>query len=647
MDLKNNVNALSLLYDGLVKGRQDFAKIPFHPQKTELLPPDAAAPFPHIAPERAGIDGRAVRTLIKAISASRDAEIHSMILLGGGGRIFSASAPGYDTRMPHATFSMCKTVTGLAVGMLVEEGLLSLSDPIYKFFPEEKPLLLSPRTRAITVEHLLTMTSGVAFNEPGAVVETEWIRSFLESSVAFAPGKKFAYNSMNSYMLAAIVTRITQGSLSDFLKKRLFDPLGIESFLWEKSPEGIEKGGWGLYLSAEAMAKLGMLFLNRGVYLGRRIIGRRWIDAATSAQISVPDAIGHYDYGYHMWVDKRGRAALMNGMLGQNVRIDYERGTVLVLTAGDTCLFQTAHSLLLAEAALCTHRRVRRFTPFSRVRTRLLSRRFGWEGSFMPYGAPHDREAKDALERFGIFAEHTVSTNNTGLLPFLTRLVQNNHSGCLRAVTLREEEHRILLTFSEKDESYTVPVGDGTPEESSITVHGEHYRTAACYAYARDEARRPILKIQISFPELASTRRLVLRIDEGHLTLTLTETPGFRMIEKLVTSPHLPSDNTGFLDFIKEKMNLDALPLRIRTTYEPTLRLRSVSKPIERRENDPLYARPAIVNTTVPSLVSKAPVAPAKPRGARHFQADATHAYRARREKSKKSADRETREKKE
>ena len=608
MDLKNNVNAALLVYEGLVKGKTDFAKLPFYPQKLRLMETDKENRFVKTSPERTGLDSRRITAMLERLSASHDAALHSIFMLSDGKEVLSASAPGYSVTMPHATFSMCKTVTGLAIGMLVDDGLLSLSDKVYTFFPEEKPLLLSARTRAITVEHLLSMRSGVSFNEAGAVVESKWINSFLSSAVRFTPGKKFAYNSMNSYMLAAIVTRVTGRSLSAFLEERLFAPLGIKNAFWEKSPEGIEKGGWGLYLSAISMAKLGQLFLDGGTYNGERIISEAWLNEMTKRHVSVSDAIGKYDYGYHLWVHKTNESYLFNGMLGQNVRVDPRTRTVIAITAGDTCLFQTAHSLLAAEWALesAEKGKPRPASPFARLRLRRAERDFGKEGAWLPYKrSREEKRLAAALRAHSLFSEHSVSTNNAGLLPMLVRLVQNNHTGGLRDVTLRERDGDILLTFSERDECYTVCAGHNKLIHSSLSVHGELYRIACGYAFARDEGRAPILKIQIIFPELCSERRLVFRVMDGHLTLSLSEAPDFTFVEKLMTSAHLATgQGGGFMEFLQEKLNLDALLLRASTVFAPVLRLKSLSTPIDSVEtDDPLGVKAPIPNTVLPSLI--------------------------------------------
>lgn len=607
MDIKNNLNAAMLLYDGFIRGKSDFAKIPFYAQKNCLFTPDKAGAFARSTPEREGIDSARLLSFVKTVSSTPDAALHSVVLLANGKEIFSAAAPGYDVRMPHATFSMCKTVTAIAVGILIDEGLLSLTDRAYRFFPELSPLLLSPRTRAITVEHLLTMSTGVSFNEVGAVVETDWVKSFFESSIRFAPGKKFAYNSMNSYILASIVTRITGTSLSAFLKERLFAPLGIDNFFWEKCPKGTEKGGWGLYLSAESMAKIGQLFLNGGTYGGRRILSKSWIEASTTKRMEVSDAIGEYNYGYHLWVHKENGSYLFNGMLGQNVHIDPTKKTVLAITAGDTCLFQYAHSLMAADKTIGGKHTPKRGVGalLNRLRLNKEKKHFGEGAAWLSYKSDSEEAAIRARYRaHGLFTEHAVSANNAALLPMLVRLLQNNYTGGLRAVTVAEEGEDILLTFSEREATLSVRAGRNCLKEGVLNVQGELYRVRCGYNYTRDENRVPVLKVQIIFPELFSDRRIIVREDDGHLTLSLWESPNFTFVEKVMTSAHLATGQSGgVIDFLKEKINIDGLLLRASTVFSPVLRLRSLSLPFgENKTDDPLKAKTPIPNTVVPSL---------------------------------------------
>jgi CubicO group peptidase (beta-lactamase class C family) len=580
MDIKNSVNAARLLYEGMIKGKTNFAQIPCTPGKTVLGTEEKSA-FSSASPEWMGLSGKAVLSLARALSSEKDANVHTCLLLCGGKRVFEGSAEGYSARMPHATFSLAKTVVGLAIGMLIEDGRLSLDDKVVSFFPDQLPKLLSKRTRALTVKHLLTMSSGIVFNEAGAVVEENWIRSFFESAVRFAPGSRFAYNSMNSYMLAAIVTRLTGRSLSDFLRERLWDPLGVENAFWELCPRGIEKGGWGLYLSPESMAKLGLLLLRGGVYGGRRILSEEWVKEMTAAQISVPDAVGPYHYGYHVWVHKTDGSFLLNGMLGQNTRVDPRTDTVLTVTAGDTCVFQDAYSMLAALPILEKMEKGRRRLPSLRIQRALKKEaaHFGEEGGWLsPRGERHERAREAAREEQlaaqGLYRTHYVSENNTGILPFITRLIQNNHSAGLSALTLSKDGEVLVLTFKEGKELYTVRAGWHKMLHGTLNVRGERYRACAAYEISMDEHRLPVLKIQLSYPELAGTQCFTVRAVKDGFALHVFERPGFSFVERLVDSASvLAGEENGMIDFVTSKINIESLMARMKKTLAPTLAL--------------------------------------------------------------------------
>src|SRR5699024_4911566 len=145
------------------------------------------------------------------------------------------------------------------------------------------------RFRSLTVRHLLTMTSGVDFDEVGAVTEEDWVKCYFESGVRFEPGAEFAYNSMNSYLLSAIVRERTGQGLSQVLRPRVFVPLGFGRVHWETCPRGIEKGGWGLYLCPEDMAKIGQLLLQKGRWNGRQLVSEEFLREMTRKQVDTPD----------------------------------------------------------------------------------------------------------------------------------------------------------------------------------------------------------------------------------------------------------------------------------------------------------------------------------------------------------------------
>jgi len=180
-------------------------------------------------------------SMINELTAERRANIHSIMVIKDGCVIMEASHPGYSRNVYHLAHSMSKTITAIAIGFLYDEGRLDLQAKVADIFPE---LSYSDKRFAdLTVAHLLSMQSGVSFAEVGVVTDDSWLESFFSSSMSFAPGEEFAYNSMNSYVLACIVTRITGKGLKEYISQRLLQPLGIDNFLWEIGPEGGEKGG--------------------------------------------------------------------------------------------------------------------------------------------------------------------------------------------------------------------------------------------------------------------------------------------------------------------------------------------------------------------------------------------------------------------
>ena len=203
----------------------------------------SAQPFPRAVPEEAGIASRHIRKFLEELS---DPALHmqTVLILRRGQALCEAAFGSQTLLAPAYTFSACKSVVSLAVGLLVDSGTLAVTDRIADIFDDIPGL--RRRMKDLTVEDLLTMRAGLLFTEAEALTETDWVRRFLSAAQKSEPG--FFYNSLNTYLLSAIVCRRTGGSLTDFLQERLFTPMGITDVLWEKCPMGVEKGGWGLYI---------------------------------------------------------------------------------------------------------------------------------------------------------------------------------------------------------------------------------------------------------------------------------------------------------------------------------------------------------------------------------------------------------------
>ena len=211
-------------------------------------------PFERAAPESVGMRTEKILAFLDELLAMPELHPHLLMIAKDDKIICECEFYPYRADIWHIGHSLCKSITGLAVGLLVDDGILSLDDKITDLFAKRAFSIDFARQKDITIRHLLTMSAGVAFNELGSVTYEDWAEGFFSAGVKFSPGTQFMYNSMNSYLLAAILCRVTGQSLVDYLTPRLFEPLGVPPVYWETCPMGIEKGGWGIYLREVDMA---------------------------------------------------------------------------------------------------------------------------------------------------------------------------------------------------------------------------------------------------------------------------------------------------------------------------------------------------------------------------------------------------------
>lgn len=578
MDIRMQSRALLLLYSLFLRGSTNAHRIPYIPSKT-VIPERSAGDTRLVTPEAVGIPSETVSELLRTLEHDRSSVLHA-IGMSRGGNVFSlAAAPAYRTDIRHQTHSLCKTVTGLAVGMLWDEGKIDLDAPAHRLVGSGLPPILTPRMRAVTVRHLLTMTAGVNFGEIGSVTEEDWVRCFFESNVAFAPGSSFFYNSMNSYILSVIVERITGRTLHDFVAERIFAPLGIRPTLWETCPRGHTKGGWGLYLSIEDMLKLGELIACGGRYGNVRLLSREWMRMMVKPHAKTPDGIGDYDYGFHVWVGRRHRTVLANGMLGQNIWVHPKNHLVIVMNAGNCELFQTGEMLAAIERIMTAPFETTSLRRNTRAANLLRAREAAFFGSRT---WTHPQKADDRWWDGKLASEkwkelegrpYLARKNNLGILPLFVMLMQNNLAGGISALSLSTEGGVRTLTITEGEERYRLPVGFGEYAESVLTVRGERYAVAVRGEFCDDTDGEPILKIDLIFPEMASARRLRLYYDTEKPSLVLTEQPGRQMLDPLISLLEFTPGGKLLGGILRPQVEKELIANRIRACYEPTLRL--------------------------------------------------------------------------
>ena len=302
----------------------------------------AEAPLPRSTPEAQGLSSRALQEFVEA--ADKVNAVHSVMIVRHGRVIAETWWKPEAADKPHVLWSLSKSFNATAVGLAIEEGKINLDDPVLKFFPTDAPPDPSENLKAMRVRDLLTMTCGHDA-EPKIPAAGPTVKQFLAYPVLHKPGTHFQYNTLGSYTLSAIVTKVTGQTVLEYLKPRLFEPLGIESPQWDASPEGCSLGGYGLFLRTEDVAKFGLLYLQKGKWNGKQLLPEKWVEQATSKQVP-NDREGHatigidwkQGYGFQFWRCTHD-AFRGDGRAGQLCVVIPEKDTVIVVTA-DTNNFQ-------------------------------------------------------------------------------------------------------------------------------------------------------------------------------------------------------------------------------------------------------------------------------------------------------------------
>lgn len=552
--------AVAELVLNMILGKTGGTRVDYFPQKPDF-PFDAVyeQAFVHATPESQGISSDLFAALLRELDASKDTEMHHFMALRHGKVICECNFAPYPKGMWHITHSMCKSITGMAIGMLIEEEKLKLDENIYDIFPDHINAFSKIFRPAITVENLLTMTSGVTFNESGIVSGNDWLGSFLNASVNGKPGTEFQYNSLNTYVLSAIVTKRTGETLTEYLTPRLFGPLGITKYYWETCPKGITKGGWGLFLCAEDMAKLGQLYLQRGKWNGQQLVSEYWIEISTARHLKTQNDT--YGYGYQLWMEQRPGSFEYNGMLGQNVIIYPDMDMVLVTNAGNKEMFQDCIMLNIIRKYFPVNYHPADVLPENPLSYSLLKRlcgelengennnrstslRGGWKRNVVSRRKHSDKKysyrisaAVDRPSDHHSFMRavsgrtYVMEQQNIGIAPLFVQVFHNNMTDGISEISFTYDAGNFCVSFTEGEVIHKLPVGFGRAADGCVDLHGEHYLVATLGEFARDENDIPVLKLEITFIEECVKRKAhIFFHEDDEIEIRWNETPGKKMI---------------------------------------------------------------------------------------------------------------------
>jgi CubicO group peptidase (beta-lactamase class C family) len=303
----------------------------------------SASPLPRSSPESQGVDPAGILAFLDSLEVAPDIEMHSLMIIRHGQVITEGWWSPYQPEQPHLLYSVSKSFTSTAAAFAVAEGLLDLDATVLSYFPELDAEITDRRSRSILVRHVAAMASGhleETIQRTLALDPVEPVRGFLLIPPDREPGSVFAYNQPCTYTLAAIIQRLTGQSLIKYLRPRLFDPLGIGQAGWQRDAAGRDLGYTGLHATTDAIARLGLLYLQRGVWNGQRLLSEQWVADATRVQVETrlemedPNELKpdwQQGYGFQFWMARHGYRG--DGAYGQFCVVLPEQNAVIATTA--------------------------------------------------------------------------------------------------------------------------------------------------------------------------------------------------------------------------------------------------------------------------------------------------------------------------
>lgn len=619
MDLMMQIKTLNTLYN-IFKGRDTNEAVSAKPR---FKVTDADSDFEERLPEQEGVRSEGLLKMFAKLSADSEISPHSIMVLRNGKLIAKADWEPFSSRFMHVSHSLCKSVVSMAAGIAVKEKYLSEEEKITEIFSGWDADITDKRMSLITVRHLLTMSSGVKFNEAGAVMGGNWIGRYLSSEVMFEPGSDFFYNSLNTYMLSAAICVRTGLSLSEYLNRRLFKPMGITDFYWEKSPDGFEKGGWGLYMSVSGYAKLGQLYLNGGTWNGVRLVPEEWVKKSVSKQISKVQSPCNEGYGYQIWRTKNNIGYVFSGMFGQNVFVFPSRKTVIAMTAGSSSLFPPCRTMDIVTEFIENKNNFSgsaikefRYANAAALRNALADARFGQPLSINGKAGLFERlkksisrngseEAVPEAARILGGAEIVFEKNNAGILPVLIQVMNGNFAGGIERISFEiggsspraealpsykryisadtvynsgKSGGRLIVRFDGGGERIYVPVSFGSKAEyfdletGGLRGSADSFKAGVNGIFTADEDGFPVLKLVMCFVETSCTKIFKFIFGFDGVTLKIRESPQLYSALDEAAEMAVPSLGKTVGKAVEAILETDVAEYKIKSFLEPTLK---------------------------------------------------------------------------
>ncbi len=495
-------------------------------------------------PEEVGVSSREVAELIEDFKDS-NIEVHSIMIIRHGKVAFETWASPYAPETPHAMYSVSKSFTSAAVGFAITEGLISLDTKIIDIFPEYRKEETDENLEKLNVHHLLSMQAGKSvsvFTDKG---KNHWIKDFFDAPWKFAPGDgHWEYISENQYMLCAMLTRVTGMSVTEYLTPRLFEPLGIDVPFWEHDADGVEAGGWGIFLKTEDLAKFMLCYHQNGMFNGKQIVPADWVYKSQKVQADSSPFNRNIDcqtgYGYCFWRNAGVNGYRADGMFSQFGIVAKDYDTVLVITAGNIDEQET-RDCIWRHFPKCLIENDSEKTPDEKPELAALDD----DLPEMQRSTLEDvvKGKKIAFSKNPVLAAAGFPVS---MLPIPVVYMSADRAGGITDVVFEFYGDTCTMSWAEGEEENTITCGmDGKPRKSSIKLAGMPFTACATAAW-------------VSQNELTVNMRPLESICQRIIKFTFEE----NSVTFLATSK---APTKALADYLKKDMNIflpDVAPLQ-------------------------------------------------------------------------------------
>ncbi|HKC37816.1 MAG TPA: serine hydrolase [Chitinophagaceae bacterium] len=477
-------------------------------------------------PEAQGVSSKGIVDFLDAIAQSKN-EMHSIMIIRHGKVIAEGWWNPYRPDLKHTLYSLSKSFTSTAVGFAVAEKKFSVNDKVISFFPDKLPGTISNNLRELKIKDLITMSAG-QFPEPQGITSfnDDWVKGFLSTPIVNEPGSVFLYNSLATYMLSAIVQKVTGQKVIDYLAPRLFKPLGIQGVDWEIDPMGINTGGWGLRVKTEDIAKFGQLYLQKGKWNGKQILPASWVEEATTFKIDNAPGMSQerkdssdwrQGYCYQFW-RCRHNAYRGDGAFGQYCIVLPEEDAVIAITS-ETGNMQDELNLVWKHLlpAMQVDRSALNQNDAVVLKKRLASLK-------LRLPAEADTSFHKPVVEAKKFKVETNSKN-------------------IETISFNEKSRVITLTIKVKGNTYSLNFGDGKWVEGKTTVHGpslveaakNHFvglpasQIAGAYSWKAPN----VLEMQLRYIDSPHTEKMTFYFDGDKISVDMLDS--FKPQDKKIT----------------------------------------------------------------------------------------------------------------